>query len=517
MERIRADVCVVGAGLAGISAALAGAEQGASVVLLTDGRPCGGSSFQGGTWGLGMVLPADRTPEASASLAEKVIEVGLGCSNDAVVRSLCDQAWDCVDWLQGLGVALQSPGAGHERDTAYVPCFDTEVRGWRLFPPRQAEGPMLSALDRAGVRVLDAHAVSLLGEPGRVSGVLGAGADGLVSVRSRATVLATGGTAGVCSSCLTLPSLEGDGAALAIDAGAEVRGLEFIQVMAGVERNGARPLVCNEKVWRATTLTGADGRDAFEAAGIPAAEARAALEAHSVHGPFTVERVSRLVEQAIAHATATGGCWASTDLRQLEGQELVEDFASWLRDMGVDPAAPLPVRLYAQAANGGIVVDTQGRTTVRGLYAAGECAQVYGADRLGGMASVMALTLGRAAGTNAANERAVEPLDGGPLSPLSAALVEPNAREGLKRTADRALLGPRTTRGLEELLAQARSLQARAEKQAVDPHDLDDLGAGAVGALRKNATARQQAAATAAIAKACLGRRESLGPHWRQG
>ncbi|MFR2333615.1 MAG: FAD-dependent oxidoreductase, partial [Flavonifractor plautii] len=80
------DVLVLGSGIAGISAALTAAESGASVILVCKGRLFSGSSFYPGTWGLGLVGPADEADEAD--LISTIEDVGCGMADDALVRAL---------------------------------------------------------------------------------------------------------------------------------------------------------------------------------------------------------------------------------------------------------------------------------------------------------------------------------------------------------------------------------------------------------------------------------------------
>ena len=75
------DVLVLGSGIAGISAALTAAESGASVILVCKGRLFSGSSFYPGTWGLGLVGPADEADEAD--LISTIEDVGCGMADDA--------------------------------------------------------------------------------------------------------------------------------------------------------------------------------------------------------------------------------------------------------------------------------------------------------------------------------------------------------------------------------------------------------------------------------------------------
>ena len=99
------DVLVLGSGIAGISAALTAAESGASVILVCKGRLFSGSSFYPGTWGLGLVGPADEADEAD--LISTIEDVGCGMADDALVRALVKGIHPAIEKVRSMGVRLR--------------------------------------------------------------------------------------------------------------------------------------------------------------------------------------------------------------------------------------------------------------------------------------------------------------------------------------------------------------------------------------------------------------------------
>ena len=85
-SELNCDICVVGSGLAGISAALASAEKNASVVLLSLGKTLSGSSFYPSSWGLGLIAP--KNDADCDNLAAKILEVGCGMAEPELVQIL---------------------------------------------------------------------------------------------------------------------------------------------------------------------------------------------------------------------------------------------------------------------------------------------------------------------------------------------------------------------------------------------------------------------------------------------
>lgn len=121
------DVLVLGSGIAGISAALTAAESGASVILVCKGRLFSGSSFYPGTWGLGLVGPADEAVRPEPDL-HPIEDVGCGMADDALVRALVKgihrPSKKSAAWVSG------SARRTKDGQQEYIPCFDHKHRDW---------------------------------------------------------------------------------------------------------------------------------------------------------------------------------------------------------------------------------------------------------------------------------------------------------------------------------------------------------------------------------------------------
>lgn len=558
MGTLGVDVLVLGAGLAGASAAIAARRRGRTVCLLSEGPTCSGSSFSGRTWGLGFVTPGGPGPR---SLAREVSRVGRGVNDPQLTAALCDGAEGSVAFLESLGAWLETPRDPAQRE--FVPCFDSRARGWHGFVPG-AWAPLLrEALEGeargdcgalAPVALLPrTRALSLLVDAdGRVCGCLALDAqDRPVAVLARETVVATGGYAGLWGSHLCADEDRGVCHALAADAGARLSNLEFVQLMLGADANG-RLVVHNEKGFRWTRIEdAATGRSVFSEMGVDEARARTALEAHAGHGPFTSRLPSSLVELTLARfqqAHPGRACLAELDeglLGQGPRPEFVESYLAWLRDAcGVAAGDPLPLRECAHSCNGGIAIGAGCRTAAPGLLACGEAAGgVHGADRIGGLASVTAVTFGRIAGEAAASGAGALPgqPDGRRLllaSPLllprdrphqpgaASAPGLPDAAAGwreLGRALDAGCLAVRTDEGLrragEELAGLRQSLEAAGGRSPRElGRALAELEGMGAPRLREAARASELLLATrlaSAVASSMRARTESRGSHFR--
>ena len=120
------DVLVIGAGIAGISAALKAAESGSSVILACKGQLFSGSSFYPGTWGLGLIGPAD--PQDQEDLAESIRQVGCNMTDSEMVRTFVAGIHPAIDRVRRMGVKLRR--ADNRTQKEFIPCFDHKHRDW---------------------------------------------------------------------------------------------------------------------------------------------------------------------------------------------------------------------------------------------------------------------------------------------------------------------------------------------------------------------------------------------------
>lgn len=515
------DIVVVGGGLAGIAAALSARAHGASVALVCDGPLCGGSSFSCNTWGLGMVTESNGPlKRGHRSLSKAMNDVGMGLCTPGLSERLTADGPAAIAWLQSLGARLRVPVDATQRE--YVPCFDDAVRTWHGFLASSSADALRTAVETAGVCLLEhCQLLKVLGD-NRVRGVLTLHkmSEPLFFATS-SLVMATGGLAGLYQSHIC-PRGHGIGHLCAMELGARMVNLEFQQLMVGY----LAPLegvVFNEKLWRWVGLRvlEKDGPSPLDPC------ISAAQEAHSWHGPFTAQRESRLVEQLICQH-ADGQVLTRIDPKMLGdgAPELVADYVRWLQEeRGISAAQELAVRLFAHSSNGGVAIDENGWTGVRGLYAAGEAAGgVHGADRIGGLASVSALVFGRRAGAQAALQSQTSPTTPVFLDHAASGLVQGlrqatadlgDLERELRLLLDAHALVPRDAQGLSAARERIASLQELLCQRSKPVTSLDALGAQDGRFLA--GWRRCQALLTMgdALLLSMAARTETRGAHWR--
>ena len=374
---------IVGTGVAGLSAALASAERGIPATLVTAGDARSGSSW----WAQGGIAAAVGENDSPDLHAADTMAVG-GRLNDAeAVRVLVEHGRDAVLRLLASGVPFDGGPDGPE-----LTLEAGHSRRRILHANGGATGEMISAtmFERAMsnplVDVVANTAVErLVVDGGRVVGV--ESRRGILT--GRAVVLATGGYAGLWARSSNPPGSNGTGVALAWEAGAAVADMEFVQFHpTALDLPGAPAFLLSEALrGEGALLVDSNGRDAV-----------APLLPRDV--------VARAITR---HRREKGPVFLS--LRHI-GPRVRTRFAAIARELehyGLDLATDLiPVAPAAHYCMGGVRTDTWGRTTVPGLYAAGEvaCTGVQGANRLASNSLLECLVFGERAAQAAGSDEA---------------------------------------------------------------------------------------------------------------
>jgi L-aspartate oxidase len=469
-------VLVIGAGLAGLAAALSTAPRRALVLTLAPLAASSASAWAQG--GLAAALAADDDPTLHAA---DTIAAGAGLSDPIMAGLLAQEGPDAVRWLAALGAP-----------------FDRDAKGGFSLGLEAAHSRSRVARvkgDQAGRAVMQAVAAAALAAPhievregararallqdaeGRVRGALVETPGGLVRILAPATVMASGGVGGLYAVTTNPPSAIGSGLALAAAAGARIADPEFVQfhpTAIDIGRDPA-PLATEALRGEGAKLIDAQGR-------------RFMADYHA-----KAELAPRDVVARAIHRQLERGEGAFLDAREAIGEEFPEHFPTVFAacmSAGVDPRVqPIPVAPAAHYHMGGVATDELGASSLEGLFAAGECActGVHGANRLASNSLLEATVFGRRAGAAAAAtaDPASPALDVEPLPDLAEGDLM-QLRQAMSRHA--GVMRERT--GLSRLLETIAAIRARA---------------GSSGAL----------IAAELIAASALDRHESRGGHYR--
>ena len=391
------DVLVVGAGCAGMRAAIEARDQGADVALLSKIHPVrshSGAAEGGINAALGNASEDD--PEKHAYDTVKGSDY-LG-DQDAI-EILCNEAPDDVYQLEHWGavfsrtedgrIAQRPFGAAGEPRTAYA----ADITGHVLIHVLYEQ-----VMKRDIFAYEELFAWKLVVDDDRCQGVIAWDLlnGGLKTIGAKTVILATGGAGRLYKGSTNAYACTGDGMALALRVGVPLKDMEMMQ-------------------FHPTTLSptgiliteGCRGEGAY----LINAEGERFLKDYAPNAMELASRdvISRAEQTEIDAGRGIDGS-VLLDLRHLGAEKIVERLHG-TRELAmtyalIDPIyEPIPVRPGAHYHMGGVDTDVDGKTELEALYAAGECAcvSVHGANRLGGNALMETITYGKRAGRAAAD------------------------------------------------------------------------------------------------------------------
>lgn len=495
------DVLVLGAGLAGISAAIHAADGGSSVILAAKGPLFSGSSFYPGTWGLGLIGPVDKGDEQD--LAATIEHVGCGMTDPELVRTLVSGIQPALRELRAEGVKLRR--ADHEGQREFIPCFDHKHRDWNGIEFDSVREVLGKKIQTLGIKVLsDCDAVTLVQNEGRVCGAVVLLEGKLRYLGCKSLVLATGGYGSLFQHHLCTEDVEGIGQAMAMDAGCALVNMEFMQVMPGYLMP-AYKTVFNEKTFRFAEFRKGDGSPLL------VRDAERVLDLRSGHGPFTCRLDSKAFDLALFDAWKQGEAVTVSYGREMQEDppEFVKTYFDWLKEAkGLTMADTAQIGLFAHAANGGVRIDQHAYTGVPGLYAAGEVTGgMHGADRLGGLSTANGLVFGGIAGRSAARAAvgAPEPMQSCAVDGLGAEEIK-QAQTKLQAIMSQNAMVVRREEGLRKALDAVLDMELH-----LPMHPTNDP-AEVAATMRF----RGRLHTAEAILQASLMRKESRGSHYRE-
>ncbi|MGH3515846.1 MAG: L-aspartate oxidase [Haloechinothrix sp.] len=393
-----ADLIVVGTGIAGLTAALRARELGLRTLVVTKAE-ISDSNTRWAQGGVAVVLPDERAAGDSVDRhIDDTLTAGAGlCDADA--------AWSIISGGPGAVARLRARGAEFDPSAAGDGTLArTREGGHSAFRVIHAGGDATGAeVERAlaaeatrhRVPVLERHiAVDALLTPfGGIGGLLVLDPDGVPGVlRAPAVLLATGGIGQLYQATSNPEIATGDGLALALRAGAVAADLEFVQfhptVLYTPGARGRCPLV--------TEAVRGEGAVLVDATGTPVMAG-----VHPLGDLAPRDVVSAAITRRMA--TAPGGIddHVFLDATRIAGfaRRFPTVHASCVA-VGLDPLSqPIPVAPAAHFACGGVVTSAEGRTSVQGLYAAGEVARtgLHGANRLASNSLLEGLVVGERA------------------------------------------------------------------------------------------------------------------------
>ncbi len=423
---------IVGAGLAGLLTALRLAPM---PVLVLAGAPLGEGAASG--WSQGGLAAAVGPDDRAELHLQDTIDAGDGLCAPGVAARVVAEGSDVVARLLALGVAFDRDGSGalrlgleaaHGRRRIVHAADATGAAIMRALIDAVRRSPSVLVVEGVQAR-------RLMVEDNAICGVIVVRDGRAAMLRSSRVVLATGGIGGLFAHSTNPRGAIGLGLAMAARAGAGLADMEFVQFHPTALDIGADPMPLVSEAVRG------EGATLIDEAGLRfmAGQGRAELEPRDV--------VARAVWRHIQL-----GHRVFLDARSALGPRFAERFpgiTAVCRRAGIDPAtAPVPIRPAAHFHMGGVAVDASGRSSVDGLWAAGEvaCTGLHGANRLASNSLLEAAVMagwvaediagcGARRSTRNALRRFTVPHE---LVPANAALVRPilSAAAGVLRDGD---------------------------------------------------------------------------------
>jgi len=381
------DVLIIGAGGAGLVAALHAHKTGAKVRVITKEYPTRSQTCMA-QGGINASL-GNAGEDSVESHIQNTLKSAHKIANEEAIRLLCGEAKEAVEWLDSIGVCFSRTEdakiAQRTLGGASAPraCYAQDYTGLKI---------LHTLYDRClseGIEILsERYLLDIFTDKESVTGasVLNIRSGEIENYGANSIIIATGGYSRIYDKHTTNSSAtSGDGIISALKAGARVSDMEFVQFHPTALKNSS--ILISE------SARGAGGH-----------------LLNSKGERFVDELLPRDKVARAIHNEMQKGEDIFLDIRHL-GEEFIDKELPQERKLAklyenIDPVFDLiPIKPVAHYTMGGIEVDSKSCTIIKGLYAAGECAnhRVHGANRLGGNSLLELIVFGKQAGENSAS------------------------------------------------------------------------------------------------------------------
>ena len=471
------DVLVIGAGLAGMRAAIEAYRMGADVAIVSKVHPVRSHS-NAAQGGINAAMGGEGDDDTWEVHAYDTVKGSDWLGDQDAIEIMAREAPQDIYELEHMGVvfardeygrlATRAFGGATNQRTFYV----ADITGQAILQV------MYEQLMKSGMRVYEEwFALSLIKDDGAVAGVVAMDIlrGDVEVIRAKSVILATGGIGRVYEPSTNGLICTGDGMALAYQAGAPLMDMEMIQYHpTTLKGNGA------------LLTEGARGEGAY----LVNSEGERFMQRYAPTKGELASRdvVSRAEQTEIQEGRGTDGC-VFLDCRHL-GEKLIMEKLSQIHELALDFANvdivkdPVPIRPGMHYIMGGIKTDASGGTAIPGLFAAGECANIsiHGGNRLGANSLLETVVFGRRSGlaaTEYARKTSDRKVDEGSLieeqrNHFSDFMDRPypgftaaRLRLEMGVTMDKNISVYRTEEGMQETLDVIRELKGQYRQVAV--------------------------------------------------
>jgi len=379
---MQSDVLIIGSGGAGLSAALNAHKLGAKVKVVSKEYPTRSQTCMA-QGGINAAL-GNMKEDSVESHIQNTLKSAHALANESQVRVLCQEAPNAIEWLDSIGVCFsrtsESKIAQRTLGGASAPraCYAQDYTGLKILHT------LYDNCLKEGIEMLsEYYLLELLTDKERELRVVGAAflnirTGEVESFYAKSVIVATGGYSRIYGKYSTNSSAStGDGVAAALRAGANISDMEFVQFHPTALKNSS--------VLISESARGAGG-----------------YLLNSQGERFTNELAPRDEVARAIYSEMQKGEEIFLDIRHL-GEEFINEELPQERKLAklyesVDPLYELiPIKPAAHYTMGGIDVDENSETSMKGLFAVGECANhhVHGANRLGGNSLLEIVVFGK--------------------------------------------------------------------------------------------------------------------------
>lgn len=395
-DQLTGRTVIVGSGLAGLMTALTLAPE--PVVIVTR---AGLGTETSSAWAQGGIAAALGADDSAALHLADTLAAGDGLCDPAIAAGIVAEAPDAIAALEQAGVrfdrtadgalSLGLEAAHNRRRIVHAQGDGSGAEIIRALVAAVIATPSVTVLEGLEARRI------LTDEEG-VTGLVCAGENGIILLPTRRIVLATGGIGGLYEATTNPTGNFGQGIMLAARAGAELADMEFVQFHPTALDSRRRPLALVSEAVRGEGAVLVNEHGERFMAGVSGAEL----------APRDV------VARAISAELARGGR-VFLDAREVLGDRFAARFPvidALCREAGIDASRQLiPVRPAVHYHMGGVATDAAGRSSVAGLWVAGEAAStgLHGANRLASNSLLEAAVMGMRAARNILSMPAAEP------------------------------------------------------------------------------------------------------------
>ncbi|EEA2942744.1 FAD-binding protein [Salmonella enterica] len=381
MEDIKTDVVIVGTGIAGLSAAYHANKTGLKAIIVTKGRIGGGASFFPLKASLGIQTTGGH--EDIPVFLKDIMEVADGMNDAELARIYVRESGACINTLNKIGF---EPWLRSDKRPA---CFSPHTRNiWLINGWEKARNKAREYIRHNHLFFENSQLLKVITQDNQVQGVLIISEGEIIRIQCSSVILAGGGIAGLYRHNLYPSDITGSLHSVALDAGASLVNMEFIQFIPGITAPKYKVLFGEHTLKYGISLFNEDGNDVLDE--YNKEEKNAILQERSGYAPFSCDFKSSIIDIKLHEYSINN----SSDLMIKYSPSLYKDkdeffsvYLNWLeKEAGINLInTPVTLASFAHSCNGGIKINTDSESSVEGLFAVGEISSaIEGANRMGG-------------------------------------------------------------------------------------------------------------------------------------